>query len=435
MAEIEPFRALRFDITEVGDLSDVVCPPYDVIDPEFQMRLHERSPHNIVRLEFGLDVAGDIPGDDKYSRAAATLADWIKSGVLTPEPQGSLYLYEQEYEVEGQTFRRRGFFARVRLEPFGAGKIYPHEQTLSGPKADRLNLFTATRSNLSPIFGLYPDESNAVLAALEAGVKDRTPITAVDHLGVISRLWPVMDEATLTNVRGLIADKAVFIADGHHRYETGLNYRNALESEGKLKGTEDPANFCLMALVSMSDPGLLILPTHRLISGFGPIDSETLASKLADQFEIRSFGTGDDAARAAWDYIESSGDQSRLGFGTSADDKWFVASLKDDSRMDELCPDHSAEWRGLGVSILRELVLKDSLKAEGTSKIKYVHLLSEVLEDKSWDIAALVPAATMEHVRSIASGGETMPPKSTYFYPKILTGLVVNPLFDLREIR
>ena len=435
MPEIEPFRALRFDITEVGDLSDVVCPPYDVIDPEFQKRLHERSPHNIVRLEFGLDAAGDVPGDDKYSRAAATLADWIRSGVLTPEPQGSLYLYEQEYEIEGQTFRRRGFFARVRLEPFGAGKIYPHEQTLSGPKADRLNLFTATRSNLSPIFGLYPDESNAVLAALEAGVKDRTPITAVDHLGVISRLWPVSDEATLTQVRGLIADKAVFIADGHHRYETGLNYRNALEAEGKLNGTEDPANFCLMALVSMSDPGLLILPTHRLISGFGPIDSEALASRLANQFEIRSFGAGEEAARAAWDYIESSGDQSRLGFGTSADGKWFVASLKDDSRMDELCPDRSAEWRGLGVSILRELVLKDSLKAEGTAKIKYVHLLSEVLADQSWDIAALVPSATMEHVRTIASGGETMPPKSTYFYPKILTGLVVNPLFDLREIR
>lgn len=435
MPDIEPFRALRFDMTEVGDLSEVVCPPYDVIDPEFQKRLHERNPHNIVRLEFGMDAAGDAPGKDKYSRAAATLTDWIKSGVLVPEPQASFYLYEQEYEIEGQVFRRRGFFARVRLEPFGTGRIFPHEQTLSGPKADRLNLFNATRTNLSPIFGLYPDESNAVLAALENGVKDRTPITAVDHLGVVNRLWPVMDEAALTQVRGLIADKPVFIADGHHRYETGLNYRNGLEKEGGLKGAEDPANFCLMALVSMSDPGLLILPTHRLLSGFGPISSEALAAKLADQFEIRPFGMGDEAARAAWDFIESSGDQSRIGFGTSADGGWFVASLKDDSRMDTLCPDQSAEWRGLGVSILRELVLKDTLKAEGKVSIKYVHLLGEVLEDKSWDIAALVPAATMEHVRSIASGGETMPPKSTYFYPKLLTGLVVNPLFDLREIR
>lgn len=435
MPDIEPFRALRFDVTEVGELSDVVCPPYDVIDPDFQKRLHDKSPNNIVRLEFGLDAPGDAPGNDKYSRAASTLTDWIKSGVLTPETQAAFYLYEQEYEVEGQTFHRRGFFARVRLEPFGTGKIFPHEQTLSGPKADRLNLFTATRTNLSPIFGLYPDETNSVLAAIEQGVKDKTPITAIDHLGVVNRLWPVTDEATLTRVRGLIADKPVFIADGHHRYETGLNYRNALEKEGNLNGSDDPANFCLMALVSMSDPGLLILPTHRLISGLGKIDSESLASKLGDQFEIRPFGEGPDAARAAWDFIESSGDQSRIGFGTSSDGKWFVASLKDDARMDELCPDHSAEWRGLGVSILRELVLKDLLKAEGTSKIKYVHLLSEVLEDQSYEVAALVPSATMDHVRSIASGGETMPPKSTYFYPKILTGLVVNPLFDLREIR
>jgi uncharacterized protein (DUF1015 family) len=435
MPDIEPFRALRFDVTEVGELSDVVCPPYDVIDPDFQKRLHDKSPNNIVRLEFGLDAPGDAPGNDKYSRAASTLTDWIKSGVLTPETQAAFYLYEQEYEVEGQTFHRRGFFARVRLEPFGTGKIFPHEQTLSGPKADRLNLFTATRTNLSPIFGLYPDETNSVLAAIEQGVKDKTPITAIDHLGVVNRLWPVTHEATLTRVRGLIADKPVFIADGHHRYETGLNYRNALEKEGNLNGSDDPANFCLMALVSMSDPGLLILPTHRLISGIGKIDSESLASKLGDQFEIRPFGEGHDAARAAWDFIESSGDQSRIGFGTSSDDKWFVASLKDDARMDALCPDHSAEWRGLGVSILRELVLKDLLKAEGTSKIKYVHLLSEVLEDQSYEVAALVPSATMDHVRSIASGGETMPPKSTYFYPKILTGLVVNPLFDLREIR
>jgi len=434
MPEIEPFRALRFDITEVGDLSDVVCPPYDVIDADFQKRLHEKSPHNIVRLEYGMEAPGDAPGNDKYARAAASLVEWIRSGVLTSEPQAAFYLYEQEYDVEGQKFQRRGFFSRVRLEPFGTGKIFPHEQTLSGPKADRLNLFTATRTNLSPIFGLYPDEANSVLAALEHGVKDRTPITAIDHLGVVNRLWPVTDEATLTQVRGLIADKPVFIADGHHRYETGLNYRNALEKEGKLKGHDDPANFCLMALVSMSDPGLLILPTHRLISGLGAIDSETLAKKLEGQFEIKPFGAGPDAARAAWDFIESSGDQSRLGFGTAADGKWFVASLKDDARMDALCPDHSAEWRGLGVSILRELVLKDILNAESTAKIKYVHLMSEVLEDKGHEIAALVPPATMEHVRSIASGGETMPPKSTYFYPKILTGLVVNPLFDLREI-
>jgi uncharacterized protein (DUF1015 family) len=434
MAEIHPFRALRFDITEVGDLSQVVCPPYDVIDPAFQQRLHETSPFNIIRLEYGLDASGDDATHNKYTRAAATLREWIKSGVLSPETTPAIYLYEQEYTVEGQVFKRRGFFARVRLEAFGEGRIYPHEQTLSGPKADRLNLFEATRTNLSPIFGLYPDETNAVLTALEKGVKDRTPITAIDHLGVINRMWPVTDDATLTAVRGLIADKPVFIADGHHRYETGLNYQKRLAAEGKLSGPDDPANFVLMTLVSMSDPGLLILPTHRLISGLGRMPKAELVAKLSSQFEIKEFGKGPEAARAAWDFIESSGDQERIGFGTAADDEWIVASLRSDARMDSLCPSQSAEWRSLGVSILRELVVKDLLAAEAIAKFKYVHLLNEVLEDKGWDVAALVPSATMEHVQAIASGGETMPPKSTYFYPKLLTGMVVNPMFDLREI-
>lgn len=434
MPEIQPFRALRFDITEVGDLSDVVCPPYDVIDPAFQQRLHDQSPCNIVRLEFGQDQDGDDASNNKYKRAASTLTDWIKSGVLAPETTPAIYLYEQEYKVEGETFKRRGFFARVKVEEFGKGRIYPHEQTLSGPKADRLNLFEATRTNLSPIFGLYPDDSNEVLAALERGVKDKTPITAIDHLGVINRMWPVTDDSALTAVRGLIADKPIFIADGHHRYETAVNYQKRLAEAGKISGPDDPANFVLMTLVSMSDPGLLILPTHRLMSGLGPITSKELAAKLESQFEIKAFGNGDDAAREAWDFIESSGDQARIGFGTAADGEWFVASLRDDARMDSLCPEQSTEWRSLGVSILRELVVKDLLQAADKAKFKYVHLLSEVLEDKGYEVAALVPSATMEHVQNIASGGETMPPKSTYFYPKLLTGMVVNPMFDLREI-
>ena len=434
MPEIQPFRALRFDITEVGDLSDVVCPPYDVIDPAFQQRLHDLNPHNIVRLEFGMDQPGDDEASNKYKRAAATLIDWIKTGVLTPEAHKAIYLYEQEYKVEGETFTRRGFFARVRLEPFGEGRIYPHEQTLSGPKADRLNLFEATRTNFSPIFGLYPDETNSVLTGLEKGVRDRTPITAIDHLGVINRVWPVIDDSAITAVRGLIADKPIFIADGHHRYETALNYQKRLASEGLIQDSDDPANFVLMTLVSMSDPGLLILPTHRLMSGLGAITSEELSAKLAPQFEVEEFGEGAEAAEAAWEFIEQSGDQSRIGFGTSADGKWIVASLRDDTRMDALCPTQSPEWRRLGVSILRELVVKDLLKAESLAKFKYVHLLSEVLDEKGYDVAALVPSATMDHVQSIASGGETMPPKSTYFYPKLLTGMVVNPMFDLREI-
>jgi uncharacterized protein (DUF1015 family) len=431
MPEIRPFRAVRYDLAHVGALSDVVAPPYDVIGPELQGKLYDASPYNAIRLELNKEQAGDTEQSNRYTRASGFLRDWRKSGVLREDDQPALYVYHQTYEVEGQTYTRKGFFARVRLEPFGEGKIYPHEQTLSGPKADRLALYHATGMNLSPVFGLYPDPENKVLSAVEAGIKDRTPIEAVDHLGVTNRLWPVTDSRAHTEAQGLIASLPAFIADGHHRYETGLRYRDELAAAGKLSGPDDPANFILMMLVSMSDPGLLILPTHRLVSGFKGLTFETLSERLSSEFDIEDMGTGDSACRASWEAMELSGDQDILGFGTVADDRWLVARLRSDATMDALVPDQSAEWRSLGVSILRELVINKLLAGLGEPSIKYVHLIDEVLTDahaKSCDLACLVPPAGMEHVESIASNLEKMPPKSTYFYPKLLTGLVFNPI-------
>ncbi len=427
MPEIRPFRAVRYDLARVGAMSSVVAPPYDVIGPELQESLYNASPNNIIRLELNREEAGDTPGRDRYDRASSTLRDWRRTGVLADDPHPSFYVYHQTFTVEGQTFTRKGFFARVRLEPFGQGKIYPHEQTLSGPKADRLNLYRATGFNLSPIFGLYPDPENQVLHAIEAGIKDRTPLEATDHLGVINRVWPVLDQEAHTLASGLMGDRPIFIADGHHRYETGLAYRDELASQGEISGPDDPANFCLMMLVSMSDPGLLILPTHRLVTGFPGLTSQTLTERLSPEFEVRDMGTGPEACRAAWDEIEIGGDQDALGFGT-ADGKWMLARLRSDTAMDALVPEHSPDWRALGVSILHELVLKKLLGDLGTASCQYVHLIDEVLAAKSCDLACLVPPAGMEHVESIASNLEKMPPKSTYFYPKLLTGLVLNPL-------
>ena len=428
MPEIRPFRGVRYDVAQVGALSGVIAPPYDVIDRSLQDRLYDASPHNVIRLELNREEPGDEPGRDRYSRAARFLKDWRRSGVLFEEPHPAFYVYHQTFQVEGRTHTRRGFFARVRLEPFGEGRIYPHEQTLSGPKADRLALFNATQYNLSPVFGLYPDEANEVLAAVEAGIKDRTPLEAVDHLGVVNRLWPVFDQEAHTLATGLIADRPVFIADGHHRYETGLKFREELAAKGELQGPDDPANFTMMMLVSMSDPGLLILPTHRLVSGFPGITIERLAEKLAPEFDIQLTGAGDEGLQAAWDEIETSGDQDILGFATVADGKRLVARLRSDATMDRLVPEHSADWRALGVSILHELVLKHLLGDLGTASCRYVHLLDEVRAAGDCDFACLVPPAGMEHVEAIASNLEKMPPKSTYFYPKLLTGLVMNPL-------
>ncbi len=205
----------------------------------------------------------------------------------------ALYAYYQEFEAEGKRYTRRGFLARVRLEPFGTGRIYPHEQTLSGPKADRLKLFHATAMNLSPVFGLYPDPGDEVMAKLDAATLRKPPLQATDHLGVVSKLWPVTDQAVVSAVTGLLGPKPVFIADGHHRYETGLRYLDEKKAAGEVRDDEHPANFILMMLVSMSDPGLIILPTHRLVSGLPGLKAAQLAELLAPHFTIEKVGTGD----------------------------------------------------------------------------------------------------------------------------------------------
>ncbi|MGC8639595.1 MAG: DUF1015 domain-containing protein [Isosphaeraceae bacterium] len=433
MPDVRPFRGVRYDIAQVGALADVVAPPYDVIGPALQERLYQASPHNIIRLELNRAEPEDTEASNRYTRAAGFLRAWMRQGVLRTDDHPALYLYEQTFNVEGQALTRKGFLARVRLEPFGQGKIFPHEQTLAGPKADRLALYQATGFNLSPIFGLYPDPENTVLRAVESALRDRAPLEATDHLCVVNRLWVVNEQTAHTAVQGMMAARPIFIADGHHRYETGLRYRDVLAEAGQLGGPDDPANFCMMMLVSMSDPGLVILPTHRLVSGFVGLTAESLAQRLAPEFEIKQVGEGEAGCKAAWRAIEESGEQDLLGFGTVADGHWVLARLRSDETMDRLASSHGADWRALGVSVLHVLAL-DHLLAPGSATppvCRYVHLISEVLENVAahrCDLACLVPPARMEHVEAIASALETMPPKSTYFYPKLLSGLVLNPL-------
>ncbi len=433
MPDVRPFRGVRYDVAQVGALSDVVAPPYDVIDATLQERLYTASQHNVIRLELNRPEAGDTDAENRYTRAAGFLRSWLRSGVLRAEDHPALYLYEQTFEVGGQTHTRKGILARVRLEPFGQGSVFPHEQTLSGPKADRLALYQATGFNLSPIFGLYPDDTQEVLRSVESRLRDRAPLEATDHLGVITRLWVVSEPGAHTTVQGLMASRPIFIADGHHRYETGLKYRELLEAAGQLPSADDPANFCMMMLVGMSDPGLLILPTHRLVSGFPGLTASILADRLASQFEITPVGQGAAAARSAWDAIERGGAHDLLGFGSVADGTWILARLRSDEAMDRLAPQQSPEWRALGVSVLHVLVLDHLLASVASAgpPCRYVHSLDEVLSDvagRGCDLACLVPPARMQDVEAIASGLETMPPKSTYFYPKLLTGLVLNPL-------
>jgi uncharacterized protein (DUF1015 family) len=433
MAEIRAFRAYRYDLGRVGSLSDVVAPPYDVIDPPLQAALYARSPYNVIRLILNREEPADSATSNRYTRAARCLRDWQQEGILAQDSARALYVYHQEFEVEGRRYTRRGFMARVRLEPFGQGQIFPHEETMPGPRADRLKLFHATGMNLSQIFGLYPDADGAVQNQLDAAVGRALPLEATDHLGIVSRLWPVTNQHVVSTVTGLLGPKPVFIADGHHRYETGLRYLEERRQAGEVRDAEAAPNFILMMLVSMSDPGLMILPTHRLVSGLPEVNADRLRDLLAPHFQVETVGRGEQGARDTWELIEADGGQGVLGFGTVGDGVWQLARFTTPQVMAELAPEHSAPWRGLGVSILHVLVLNQLVAHAlgGSPQCRYVHLLREVNEAvaaRQCQLAVLVPPAGMGHVEQIAGSLEKMPPKSTYFYPKLLSGLVFNSL-------
>jgi uncharacterized protein (DUF1015 family) len=433
MAEIRAFRAYRYDLGRVGALSEVVAPPYDVIDPPLQQALYDRNPYNVIRLILNKETPTDSETDNRYTRAARCLRDWQQDGILLQDSARALFAYHQDFEVEGQRYTRRGFLARVRLERFGEGKIYPHEETMPGPKADRLNLFRSTAMNLSPVFGLFPDETGAIQAQLDTAVRRALPLEATDHLGVVSRLWPVTDQHAVSAVTGLMGPKPIFIADGHHRYETALRYLEERRAAGEVRDAEAAANFVLMMLVSMNDPGLVILPTHRLVSGIADLTADRLRTLLQKHFQVETVGKGEQGARDTWELIQVDGGQELLGFGTVADGVWQTARFQTPQVMEQLAARHGPAWRGLAVSILHVLVL-DKLVPErfgGQPACRYVHLLKEVTEAtaaKQCQLAVLVPPAAMKHVEQIAGNLEKMPPKSTYFYPKLLSGLVFNPL-------
>lgn len=433
MADVLAFRAYRYHLGRVGDLSDVIAPPYDVIDSGLQDRLYDRSPFNVIRLILNREEPGDGATESRYVRAAGFLRDWRREGILIRDSARAFYVCHQEFELDGHRYTRRGFMARVRLERIGAGKIFPHEQTLAGPREDRLKLFHATRMNLSPVFGLYPDEKGDAQALLDGAVGRTLPLEATDHLGVVSRLWPVTDQGVVSAVTGLMGPRAVFLADGHHRYETALCYRDELSQVGVPIDAEAAPNFVLMMLVRMNDPGLLILPTHRLARGLPGLTAETLRNCLAGSFDLEMIGQGPASGRLGWERIQAEGGQSLLAFGTAADGLWQTARFRKPKLMERLAPDHTPAWRALGVSILHVGVLGHLLPEElgCHPECAYVHLLREVeapLARKECDLAVLVPPATMEQVQEIAAGLEKMPAKSTYFYPKLLSGLVFNPL-------
>ena len=432
MPEIQAFRAVRYDLGHVGSLSDVVAPPYDVIGPELQETLYKKHPCNVVRLILNRMEPGDDEANNRYSRAARFLKNWQEEGVLFTEAQPAIYVYHQIFSVEGTEYTRRGFMARMQLHRFGEGVVFPHEETLRGPKIDRLMLTAVCKANLSQIFGLYPDPQNQAQNILEQAVAGAAPLEATDHLGVVHRLWPVTDLSTIAAVAAAIGPKPVFIADGHHRYETACDYRDQIRDAGLL-APDHPANYVLTMFVAMEDPGLAVLPTHRLFRKLPDLTAGELAARLGEHFTTRVAGQGPDFAPTAWEDIETGGDQGTIGLFTRKDQQWTMAHLTESgkAKMADVAKEHGEDWRGLGVAILHRLIVDTLLSPPEPPDPKYVHLVEEVVEglrSGEYPLAALVMPATVPHIRSISLQGERMPAKSTYFYPKLLSGLLINPL-------
>jgi len=432
MAEIQAFRGIRYDLGHVGSLGDVIAPPYDVISPELQNELYEKHPCNVVRLILNRQEPGDSEDNNRYTRARKFLKNWLSEGVLFTEADPAIYVYHQEFDAAGRHYVRRGFMARLRVSPFGQGEVFPHEETHSAAKADRLMLFTTCKANLSQVFGLYPDAECKAQNLLEEAIVGLTPVEATDHLGVVHRMWTVTDPEVISAVAGVMGSKPIFIADGHHRYETACNYQKHIQDQGGMT-PDHPANFVMMMFVAMDDPGLAVLPTHRLFTGVPELDADELAARLGDCFTCRVVGEDPELAMSLWEELETADDQGTLGLFTCKDNRWTLATLTDVGRakLAEVAADHNEEWRGLGVAILHRLVLENLLGCTDLPKPNYVHLVDEVVEGlKTGDypLAALVMPATVEHIRQISLRGERMPAKSTYFYPKLLSGLVINPL-------
>jgi uncharacterized protein (DUF1015 family) len=440
MAKIAPFRALRYSLDQIGDPAAVMAPPYYAISPSLQEDLYQRSPFNIVRLILGKTNPDDNVEENRYSRAAADFNAWQKQGILTRDLEPSLYLYDQTYNLEdGSSVTRKGFIALSRLEDFSSGVVKPHEKTLTGPKTDRLLLIRACQANFSPIFSLYSDPSCA-LESLGQQFKNTPPALAVaDDDGVRHALWPVDDPSFMTRVRDLLENKPLFIADGHHRYEAALNYRDEMRAAHPGFTGKEAFNYVLMYFANMEDQGMTIFPTHRVIHSLTTFSAEPFVQKLGDDFLIteEAIDVTDNSALAALRQRLAVAGKGRRTLGLYLGNGRFLSlTLKDEKRMDRLFdPRAPTALRTLDVSILHRLILEQNLgitvqAQEAQSNLLYCKGFSEPfiqVDRGEGQLAFLLNPTRMCEVRDVANAGAKMPQKSTYFYPKLISGLAINP--------
>jgi uncharacterized protein (DUF1015 family) len=431
MADVRPFRALRYDAAH-ADPALAIAPPYDVISPSEQAELYERSPYNAVRIEYGEKRAGDGDADNRYTRAAADVAAWQRDRVLVRDEAPAIYAYAQEFEARGHRFRRRAWFAAVRLEEWEKGVIRPHEHTLSGPKVDRLELLRATRVQISPVYCLF----RPCVDAPPMPSIDGAPLYDVEADGQRHVLSAVLDAEAIGRFAAHLAACDVYIADGHHRYETALNYRNEVRARAAKWTGEEPENFVLMALTDAADPGLVVLPTHRLVTPPRfPVDA---IDRIARFFDVTPMAAqrGD---RLASMLEQLAGPGGRTAFAAAGLDHRarHLLMLRDRAAVEALMPaDEPAAWKRLDVNVLQYGILEqvfgiDAASLAAGGAVAYTQDPVEAvaaIEAERARVAFVLNATPVDQVFAVADTGGRMPQKSTYFYPKLPTGLVMNPL-------
>jgi uncharacterized protein (DUF1015 family) len=418
MADVQPLRALHYDPAVTGPLKDVVAPPYDVIDASQRAELIARSPYNVV----GVDLPQGEP--DAYAVARELFDSWQLQGALVRDAEPALWAHTQDYSgPDGERRTRRGFFCRVRIEGYGPGRVRPHERTHPGPKEDRLRLTRATRANISPIFSLFSDPANAAWGALEPFTAQTPWGEVTDADATVHRLWHVADPQAIVAVQAATREAELLIADGHHRYETMQAYADEVGDDGEHR-------YILMCLVALEDPGLTVFPTHRLVNRLDDERRAALAQALERDFEISEVPIEQVAP------APSSG-PLQLGYVTAQDERAYRLTLKDQAIADAALSGHSEAYRHLDTGVLETLLLKGALGLSDDdishfNGLFYARDMAEAVakvRSGEYDAAFLMRPTPVSQVRDVASEGENMPPKSTYFFPKLLTGLLFNPLF------
>jgi len=441
MATIAPFRGIRYNAHKVGDLSKVVSQPYDRVHDELQAQYYALHPYNIVRIIKGREHPDDTATDNVYTRARDYFHTWLDAGYLLRDPLPAFYVYHQTFRLpDGSELTRRAFISALELVEFSEGIVLPHERTLSGPKVDRLNLLRATNTGFGQIFVLYPDAGNHINAIFDAAIAGREPDADVHEMfeqDVRQRVWVVDDpEVTAQVVAEMAPKRGLIIADGHHRYETALNFRGEMRERFPSAPPNAALNFLMVTLVSLDDPGLTILPTHRLIYSYTAKSTAQILSDATEHFEVVPCRD-----RAALDaaMAGAAANDRRIGF---YDGRYYLLRLEDPEIMARVAPDRAREWRMLDVTILHELLIERVMgiskeQVERKENIDYYRDLDQAVakvDAGESQCVFIMNPTRMSEVRACSEQGEKMPQKSTDFYPKVITGLTIMPVGETERI-